>query len=88
MQPPPKVTPEQRQILDVLLTDRVVTGPDLVKRVRAADMGSVRKALDELVQQNLIQVSGSVNDEWGVLSSTFSIRPSDQAYVRPALSLS
>lgn len=81
----PNVSDSQRQILDALLLGRVLTGPDLLKRVRAEKLEVFRKDLAELVKQDLVQVSGSVNDDWSVLSSTFSIRPSDQAYVRQAL---
>lgn len=80
-----KVSELQRQILDALLAGRVLSGPDLLKRVRVEKLEEFRVELAGLVKQDLIQVSGSVNDDWSVLSSTFSIRPSDQAFVRQAL---
>jgi hypothetical protein len=76
----PQLSPEAVRVLRIMLDQTIVRGGDLVRYAGMKQPSELMKPVDELLTQNLIEVSGDISEQM-LPFATFGIRPSAREYL-------
>ena len=78
----PQLSDEARRVLQVLLSRNVITGGELMRYAGFKSLEEFQAPILELMQNELIQVSGDYNNITMLPFAAFSIRPSATPLLR------
>jgi len=82
MQAPPQLGEHALRVLRVILANKVVRGADLMRRSGLRDPGELHSAVKQLLDNDLIEVTGNVFDVSAIPLATFGFRPSELRYLQ------
>lgn len=81
-QPPSDI---ERSILQAIDEAGVIRGSSLRRRARVDDTAEMLKAVQNLIEQRLIAVTGGVTDERAAMEAYFSLVPSTRNLAKQAV---
>ena len=80
MQPFPTLTPQARQVLEIIVSKAEINGSTLMKDMGVSHPADLIAPLRELQTLELIEVGGTLADD-GLPFARFGIRPSAKEYL-------
>lgn len=80
MQQFPKLSPEARQLLEIIVSNTSIDGSSLIKYMGVSRPSDLLPHIRELQTHDLIEVGGAVTPE-GLPFARFGVRPSAKEYL-------
>jgi len=80
MQSLPQLSPETREVLEVIVRNNTIDGSSLMRQLGMARTGEVVKAIRELESLDLVEVGGPISIE-ELPFARFAVRPSAKEYL-------
>ena len=84
MQPFPIISAQERQLLEIIVSNITIDGSTLMKQMGVSSPDDLITPIRELQKQQLIQVGGNLTTD-GLPFARFGIRPSAKSYLSSLL---
>ncbi len=80
MQPFPTLTPQARQLLEIIVSNTTIDGSTLIKQMGVSNPADIVPFIRELQTRQLIEVGGTLTVD-GLPFARFGVRPSAKDYL-------